>query len=72
MLQRCLEVHFGRAQWVVTDCELTARDIVLMLLASGHSRGSIRIRTGDDRVDSAKWCSIAENVAKLTGITYIH
>ena len=70
--QCCLEVHFGRAQWVATDCELTARDIVLMLLASGHSHGTIRVRTGDDQVGSKKWAGIARNIAELTGTTYIY
>jgi len=73
MRNKCyLEVHFGRAQWVATDCELTARDIILMLLASGHSHGTIRVRTGDDRVDSPKWAGIAKNIAELTGVTYIY
>ena len=73
MRNKCyLEVHFGQAKWIATDCTLTARDIVLMLLASEHSPGSIRVRTGDDAVHSSKWAAVAEDIAKATGTTYIH
>jgi hypothetical protein len=67
-----LEVHFGRAQWVATDDEITAKEVVLMLLASGQSHSSIRIRTGDDRLHSPKWKDAAERIARKTGITYIY
>jgi hypothetical protein len=67
-----LEVHFGRAQWVATDDQLTAKQVIDLLLRDGHSPNSVRIRTGDDELKTQEWLVIAENIAAVTGVRFIH
>ena len=65
---KCLyEIHWGRAQWLATDDQLTVRDLVDALLAAGKERQSIYIRTGDDAIGNPAIQLNVETLAEHTG-----
>ena len=70
---KCLyEVHWGRAQWLATDDQLTVRDLVEALIEIGKDPNSIYIRTGDDALDDPVIQANVQTLAEHTGVKAIH